>query len=232
VSGEVVRTSHLAAAGARWDDDATAGAWIGPRLGPFGPTLGHAVPHGYDAYAVVRLVPDGDEAEGPSSADVVRRVLDVLAPVTGTQPVHCGLWEGWGFLHDPGTDPRTASGMGTALLMAPGATPGERARAEAEAAAVLAAVRVERPAAERLELPHRAYHLWTGPLRAVLALDAAMHDLPSLVWPDDRTWFVGVPIYTRELAIGAPRAVVDALLADPTLAAREAAPSDVLDVDD
>ncbi|MCM0640632.1 hypothetical protein [Cellulomonas wangsupingiae] len=226
----------LGRAGASWDEGPGAGAWIGARLGEFGQSVGHAVPHGYDAYAVVPLRPHPEHPDHLEDAHAtLGRVLDALAPVTGDQPVHCGLWEGWGFLFDHGADPRYAPGMGAlvgwgAAEPRPDAEELERARAAAREA--MASRRVERPAAEPLHLPHRAYHLWTGPLRAALALAGLHGDPPSLVWPDDRTWFVGVPIYTRELAVGGPGRVVDALLADLALGARRAAPDDLLDVDD
>jgi len=223
-------------AGASWDEGPAAGAWIGARLGEFGASVGHAVPHGYDAYAVVPLRPHTEHADHLEDAHAtLARVLDALAPSTGDQPVHCGLWEGWGFLYDHGTDPRYAPGMGALVGWdadepRPGADELERARASAREA--MASRRVERPAAEPLHLPHRAYYLWTGPLRAALAMRALHSDPPSLVWPDDRTWFVGAPIYTREIAVGAATHVVDALVANPALAARRVAPHDTLDIAD
>jgi len=221
-------------AGASWDEGPAAGAWIGARLGEFGASVGHAVPTGYDAYAVVPLASPPEHPDQLDAHATLARVLDVLAPSTGEQSVHCGLWEGFGFLYDHGADPRYAPGMGAGVGWAPDeprpdAAELERARAAAREAMV--SRRVERPAAEPLHLPHRAYHLWTGPLRAALAL-AELGDPPSFVWPDDRTWCVGVPIYTREIAVGGPAHVVDALLADTALGARRAAPDDLLDIDD
>ncbi len=227
----------LEAAGASWDDGPAAGAWIGARLGPFGASVGHAVPSGYEAYAVVPVPPADDDAGGPHGLAPYRTLealLTVLAPATGDQRVHCGLWTGWGFLYGAGEDPRTAPGMSVMVLRASGDDgPGseEVDRLRAEGAERMATTRVERPAADMLELPHRAYHLWTGPLRSALAL-RHQQELPSLVWPQDRSWFVGAPIYTNELAVGASRAVVAAVLADPRLGARPATPADLLDVDD
>lgn len=229
----------LAAAGASWDVDPSAGAWVAARLGPFGPGVGHAVPQVYDAYAVVPLGPDPHDPDDPDLREDARttlaRVLEVLAPVTGDQPVHCGLWDGWGFLYDHGADPRTAPGTGVVVgwdVDDPRPDPDEIARSLAEGQEELARRRVERPAAEPLRLPHREYVLWTGPLRSALALDGAEAAAPSLVWPDDRAWFVAVPIYTREIAVGGSAAVVAALLADPRLGARRAGPDDLLDGDD
>lgn len=243
-----VVSPHLAAAGAAWDAGPEAGAWIAARLGPLGASVGDAVPHGYAAYAVVPLDrPDDDGDDAPTDLDTLDALLDVLAPLTGDQPVHTGIWEGWGWLYDHGDDPRTARGM--AALVA-GRPPGRwrlgrwrlgrRARTEraahdaalAEARERMAAERVERPAAAPLELPHRRYYLWTGPLRSATALRRQPSCPPSLVWPQDRSWFVGIPIYTREIAVGGTTATVAAVLADPRLRARPAMPATELDIRD
>jgi hypothetical protein len=92
-------------------------------------------------------------------------------------------------------------------------------------------MRVERPAAAPLDTPYKARFLWTGPLRSALAL--RRHQAPpSLVWPDDRSWFLAIPEYTREMALGGSADLVAAVLADPSLHARPAAPSTVLEIDD
>jgi hypothetical protein len=95
-----------------------------------------------------------------------------------------------------------------------------------------ARTRVEAPDAEPLEQPFRTYHPWTGPLRSAVAFRQHPHEPPSLVWPEDRSWFIGAPIYTNEIAIGATEHVIDAVLAAPGLYARRAACDDVLDIDD
>jgi hypothetical protein len=96
----------------------------------------------------------------------------------------------------------------------------------------MAAERVEAPDTEPLRLPDRDYHLWSGPLRSALAFGGEGPRLPSLIWPEDRAWFVGAPIYTEEIAVAGPEAVIEAVLADPHLAARRATPDNELDVDD
>jgi hypothetical protein len=50
-----VVSRHLLAVGAAWDDGPQAGTWIADRLGPFGPGVGHAMPIGYPAYAIVPI---------------------------------------------------------------------------------------------------------------------------------------------------------------------------------
>ena len=237
----------LARAGARWDDDPSAGEWNLPLLGEFGAAIVAIVPPVFEAHAVVPLPLDDDEPEErdvdqEGASERLAAVLEVLGPWTGEQAVHVGLWEGWGFLYDHGKDPATAPGMG--VFLAVEGRPrwwqrgrrarevrGEMRRALAEARASLADQRVERPAAAPLDYPHRARFLWTGPLESALAL--RRHDvLPSVVWPEDRSWFLGIPEYTRELALGGPAELVAAVIADPRLCARPAAPGTVLDIDD
>lgn len=226
--------SHaLRLADASWDDDAEAGAWLRDELTELNALVSGIVPDGYEAYAVVPLSPrvaDDTEAYAPDAW--LDALLDVLAPATGDQPVHCGTWEGWAPFYDAGEDPGTAPGMAVAFAGDENATPEEVEQATAEGRAHLARVRPLRPDAEPLELPHRRYHLWTGPLRSVGALNELLTDPPSLVWPEDRSWFLGTPIYTLEAALGGPAWLVEAVLADPRLGARRADRSTRLDIED
>jgi hypothetical protein len=227
----VVSSPHLAAAGAAWTPGPTVGGWIAPRLGPFGPSVGHAVPLGYEAYAVVPIVPreDGEPEETLGALDPL---LEVLAPFTGGQPVHTAMWDGWGWWHPTGTAPRPA-GVGVHWDPdGPQPSPEELARLRAEAQAEVARDMVEVPDVAPLDLPHRRYHVWTGPLRSAAALRSWLHNPPSLIWPRDRSWFVGIPIYTFEIAVGGASPVIDAILAERELNARRVGTDDVLDGDD
>jgi hypothetical protein len=229
-----VVSPHLLAAHAAWDDGPDAGVWIADRLGPFGANLGHAVPLGYPAYAVVPI-PPGDDLTDRGCLSAVDGLLDVLAPFTGNQPVHCGMWEGWGWWYDTGADPRTAPGMAVGVSWPEGddrPAQEEIDRAVADAREQLAAERVEYPDVEPLDLPYRRYYLWTGPLRSATAFRHQPQDPPSLIWPEDRSWFVGVPIYTNEIAVAGTTVVVDAVVADRRLNAHRATPDDVLGIDD
>jgi hypothetical protein len=229
-----VVSPHLVAADAAWDDGPDAGGWIADRLAPFGASVGHAVPLAYPAYAVVPIPPD-DDLTDRGCLSTIEALLDVLGPFTRDQPVHSGLWEGWGWWYDTAADPRTAAGMGVLIAWPEGddrAAQEEIDRALAEAREELVAARVERPDVEPLDLPGRRYYLWTGPLRSATAFRHQPHDPPSLIWPEDRSWFVGVPIYTNEITVASTTVVVDAVVADPRLSARRATPGDVLDIDD
>jgi hypothetical protein len=226
---------HLVAVHAAWDDGPDAGRWIVDRLAPFGPTVGHAVPLGYRAYAVVPIPSDDDPKGNRAAVSVIDAMLDVLGPFTGDQPVHSGMWEGWAWWYDTGADPRTAPGMEVFIAWPEGDTrPAQDVidRALADDREHLAAVRVERPDAALLDLPARRYYLWTGPLRSATAFRHQPQNPPSLIWPEDRSWFIGVPIYANEIAVAGTRVLVDAILADQRLDARLVTPNDVLDIDD
>jgi hypothetical protein len=78
---------------------------------------------------------------------------------------------------------------------------------------------------------------WGEPL-AVITRSTVMpwrhepHSPPSLILPDGRSWFIGIPIYTNEIAVAGTTAVIDAVVADRRLNARRATPDDVIDIDD
>jgi hypothetical protein len=108
---------HLVAVDAAWDDGPDAGRWIADRLGPFGPSVGHAVPLGYPAYAVVPI-PADENAEGDRGPlSVIEALLDVLGPFTGDQPVRSGIVGGLGAggtTPPPTREPRPAWGFPSA----------------------------------------------------------------------------------------------------------------------
>jgi hypothetical protein len=211
-----VFSPHLVAVDAAWDDGPDAGRWIADRLGPFGPSVGHAEPLDYPAYAAVPMPPGEEYRPGGGGLSAVQCLLAVLGPFTGNQPVHFGMWEGWGWWYDTGADPRTAPGMGVRIAWPEGddrPAPEQIDRALADAREELAAVRVERPDVEPLDLPYRRYYLWAGPLRSATAFGHEPPGLPSLIWPEDRSWFVGAPIYTNEIAVAGTTMVVDAVVA-------------------
>jgi len=208
-----------------WDDDASAGAWIAPRLGEFGPRVDGTVPRGYAAYACVPHPGWDDDVTLATQTDALAAAL---APFTGDQPVHLALWTGYAFLYDHGADPRTGSGVAPLVGWPedePRPTAAEIERAVAEAWEQLAPTLVERPAAPMLLLPHREYHLWTGTLADVGAF-RDHEQPPNLWWPEDRSWFVGTEIDAAATYVGGSDALVEALCADPALGASRAAPSD------
>ncbi|MDQ1695223.1 MAG: hypothetical protein QOJ03_576 [Frankiaceae bacterium] len=226
---------YLVAVGAEWEDGLSAGGWIADRLGPFGPSVGHAVPLGYPDNAIVPIPWEEDHDEVLAPVIALDALLEVLDPFTGDQPVHSGIWPGFGWMYETGDDPRTAPGIGAGVywpLDAPRPAQEEIDRALAEARDEMVAERVQCPDAEPLILPNREYYLWSGPLRSAMAFRHQAYSPPSLIWPEDRSWFIGAPIYTNEIAVAGPTDVVEAVLRDPHLNARSATPDDELDIDD
>src|SRR4051794_6054369 len=209
-------SSFLIAANAAWADGTDVGGWIADRLAPFGPSVEHATPLGYAAYAVVPIVPD-DDGEPFETLRSLGPVLDTLDAFTGNQPVHTAMWDGWSWWYETGTTPRP-SGVGVLWNQdGPPPSPEEIARARDNARDRVARDMVEYPDVAPLALPYRRYYVWTGPLQSATAFQAWLHNPPSLIWPNDRSWFVSIPIYTFEIAIAGSDAVIDAILADAKL---------------
>jgi hypothetical protein len=153
-----VVSPHLLAVDAAWDAGPEAGSWIADRLGPFGASVGHAVPLGYPAYAVVPIPFTDDDPKGNRAPLIaIDALLDVLGPFTGDQPMHSGIWEGWGWLYDTGADPRTTSSMWSHVWDEDDrATQGEIESELAVAREELAAVPVALPTPTRSSAPRGA----------------------------------------------------------------------------
>jgi hypothetical protein len=76
----------------------------------------------------------------------------------------------------------------------------------------------------KLELPHRAYHVFAGPIEGARTSYSAVpwgHQSANLWWPADHAWCVATEIDFAWTYVGGPRACVDALLADPRVEAVE-----------
>jgi hypothetical protein len=67
----------------------------------------------------------------------------------------------------------------------------------------------------KVTVPHRSYHLFAGPLRDARA--ASTPTGPAFVWPADHAWCVARDVDPHWAGIGATRAAVDQLVADPRL---------------
>ncbi len=148
---------HLVAVGVAWDDGPDAGGWIAGRHGWFGPSVGRAVAPGYDGYAVVPIAPEDDPHAHRGGVATIEAMLDVLDRFTGDQPVHFGIWDGWPFWYDTGSDPRAGIAIG-ALWSEEDDRPAreELVRGRAAARELAAANRVECPTSTRSISPTAA----------------------------------------------------------------------------
>ncbi len=75
----------------------------------------------------------------------------------------------------------------------------------------------------KLELPHRAYHLFTGRVSGALVSFGSFpcQQSANLWWPADHAWCVATEVDFAWTYVGGSRACVDAILADPRLEAVE-----------
>ena len=83
--------------------------------------------------------------------------------------------------------------------------------------------------APRVQLPHRGYLLYQGPVEAALTLpglDGTFGQCPNVWWPADRAWCVASEIDLPWTYVGGRRGLIDAILADDRIEALPAAPDD------
>jgi hypothetical protein len=75
-----------------------------------------------------------------------------------------------------------------------------------------------------LELPHRRYHVFTGPIEGALTSHSAIffaHQSVNLWWPADHAWCVATEVDHAWTYVGAARSCIRALLADARFEAVE-----------
>jgi hypothetical protein len=76
----------------------------------------------------------------------------------------------------------------------------------------------------KLELPHRRYHVFTGPIEAArtsCSVLPILHQSANLWWPADQAWCVATEVDFAWTYVGGARSCIDALLADARLEAVE-----------
>jgi hypothetical protein len=72
----------------------------------------------------------------------------------------------------------------------------------------------------QLELPHRVYNVFVGPIEGALSSFSTTswsYRSPSLWWPADHAWCVATEVDFRWTYVGGPRTCIDTILADPRL---------------
>jgi hypothetical protein len=195
------------------------------RLVDFGPA-------GFPAYARLRFLPDpayegqsendADDPDGPTETEQIRLVLETLARHTRT-PDDCYfcLWDGWGTYVEEVEDVEppalvTGDGWRSYVEVPP-------AQAVPGIAPVTTRSTWDGP---KLVLPHRAYYVfrgavtdlgdWGGPEMWPGRSTTYVPD-PAFVWPADRAWCLADDVDPHWAGIGADRAAIDELLADPRL---------------
>jgi hypothetical protein len=206
-----------------WCADLSPADWITTselpwdRLVTFGPD-------GFPAYARLRFIPDPThdgqsendaerDEDAPSDGEQLRMLLEGLRPHTGTpDELYFCLWEGCG-LAGGGVHVRSD---GARLVEQPSFPP-------------------EVLAAPRVELPHRAYLLFRGPLSQLGEWGESelwpgqprSRWEPAFVWPADHAWCVTKDVDPHWAGVGASPAAVEQLVADTRLDVVRADPREV-----
>jgi hypothetical protein len=223
-------------AGVEPSRDVEAARWLVDRLHPLGRDVGAVVPAGFDAY--VRLDhPIGDGADEPWDGGLLAGDAEALAAILAgftTTPDDCWfcLWDGYGDV------------TGAVAVVVAHYDPDETGAETVESAQRRTEDELDRQSRAvarvvdrcgRVEAPDREYLLFRGPVTAVTAASTAgagigpatdTLDGPNLWWPADRTWVVASEIDLAWTYVAGPRALADALLADPRFAASPTAPAD------
>jgi hypothetical protein len=177
-------------------------------------------PAGFDAYARLRLLPD-PVRPGQSENDVdvedwrtdqLPRLFELLTACT-TTPDDCYfcVWEGFGRAG------RISADDSADLIEQAAARPGLAPTSGASPSV---------PQAPKVELPHRAYWLFRGPLAEIGRWDTAEAwpgqarldgAEPAFVWPADHAWCVALDVDPHWAGIGGGTLLINQLIADPLL---------------
>ncbi len=187
----------------RWRDVA---AWSGCPMEPEAPFHAVAIPQ--EPVAATPPWSGQGPCQGSLAVADARSLCAVVRRHTRT-PEDCWfcLWDGYGWTGVPLTS-GDADGESEAVATADDPIP--------------AAVRH----GPRVELPHRSYLLYRGPVECALVQwgERPRHQTANLWWPEDRGWCVASEIDLAWTYVGGSVALVRALVGNPGLEAVEVAP--------
>lgn len=168
--------------------------------------------------------------EGTLTPADAAALVDILRRHT-TSTDHCWfcLWDGYGW--------DSAATLTTALPARgseppPRAVPG-RAHEESSRLDHVPAPPSEPPdpvpnpvrTGPRVELPHRTYFLYRGPIEQALAFVESERQTPNLWWPEDRAWCVATEIDLDYTYIGGAPALIDDIVESDRIEALPADPA-------
>lgn len=210
--------------------DVSVGAWIAPRLLPFGGRVGGNVPTAFAAYARLLHPVESHDGQAPTR-------WDGACAQTGSVAHALMQWRSIATANvvcEPDIGRLEMSALGPLLDVLAAFTPidDECFHAMWEGWGFLPAATSD--SAPRLEHPGRGYLLFRGPLRAALTMghwptpEWFLPQSPSIIWPADRSWCVATEVDFDSTLVGGTAGMVDALLADARLEAWRVAPGDDL----
>jgi hypothetical protein len=211
--------------------DISPGIWLQDRLWSWGPGSGR------DGVAVGCLVPEGYESYG--------RVLHPAGRQTerGLEPVRWSAVASWtGRTAHPLMQFHPVANLSWPESPSWGSPPSNGSLPAAEAQTLVDILRTftttpdrcyfglwegfgvpelrEFEAYPRLQLTHRNYFLFVGPIDAVPWLTFGdFHQSPNLWWPEDRAWVVATEIDGYDTYVADSTACIERITADPALEA-------------
>jgi hypothetical protein len=231
-------------------NDLSPAGWIIDRIHDFAVDVGSVIPDGFEAYArlfhpAIRIE-DGEEVAvrwSEIAAANGRRVHPEMQ-----WPHVSRVWEGsgenspglWDLEPDVGSLPRRYTDRLRDLLARYTSTPDQvwfcvwngfgDLKIHPEGSAILTTGRLTRkrrrarrpPPAPTLQLPNRAYYLFSGPIRGIGESMRAGWQSANLLWPEDRAWCVATEIDFAWTYIGGGDALIQGLIKDPALEAMTA----------
>jgi hypothetical protein len=196
-----------------------AADWLRESLTTFAQSVASFLPGDFEAYARLYHPWQGGKGTPPTW-----RELAAAADVDPNDPVACEslIWAPQRQFHvDVGSVPRSVIDPLVEHLR-PATTTPERcwfAVWEGFASSVVPA-----GLKPKLELPHRSYHVFTGPIEGALtsyAAESFVHQSANLWWPADHAWCVATEVDHAWTYVGAARSTIRALLADARFEAVE-----------
>lgn len=169
---------------------------------------------------------------GNLESDLLKVLCAALAAHTSTADScwFC-LWDGYGWLHETGVSTMESRPIGT-FVPPPSTLAGAR-----DPAFLPPVPRAAVPNAPRVNLPHRDYLLFEGPLEAAIELGWIMPgggfvpQSPNLFWPHDHAWCVASEIDLFCSLVAGPNALAEDLIADPRLEVWRVLPDDPVSAD-
>ncbi|MGI9120608.1 MAG: hypothetical protein ACR2G7_10910 [Acidimicrobiales bacterium] len=207
-----------------WSQEVSQADWIVQRLHDFAVDVGSVIPDGLPAY--VRIEHGDARAGGSLSPEETVALVSLLAPVTAPDRCWFCLWEGFGWIRGGRAmvrlerPSRLRRGLRRLRLVGLCWDP---------AGSPMGAVPPDVLAGPHVELPHRSYLLYRGPVATATAwLGHPYRQSPNLWWAADRTWVVASEIDLDWTCVGGPVALIRRILDHPLLDASPASPTDRL----
>lgn len=202
------------------DDAEDATAWLRASITTFARSVASFLPGGFDAYARVYHPPRSQSGSGMSEPAPNWHERALAQGVSLDDPLSLDMLQESARATAPlerGSLPLPVLVALVDCLRLATSTPDRCFFAVWEGFGDSVVPRSRRPS---LDLPHRRYHIFTGPLegaRTSFSYIPFRHQSANLWWPSDHAWCVATEVDLAWTYVGGARRDIDRLLADPRL---------------